>query len=100
MKYGAISLPAAVGAFSYLVIVTIIINVIDLGDLDPLTSTWMMISISPMMIGLGITAVVTGKLGKTRDDRSRMATVGCIMGIPAIVLGGLLFAILILFGYL
>jgi hypothetical protein len=99
MKYGAISLPAAVGAFTYLVIVVILINVFGLGDSDPLTSTWMVISISPMMIGLGITAVVTGKLGKTRDERPKMAMVGINMGIPAIALGGALIVVLMLFGY-
>lgn len=100
MKHGAISLPAAACAFTYMVVAVSIINVFDLGDLYPQTSQWMLVSIAPIMIGLGITAVVTGTLGKNRDEVPRMAVVGCNMGIATIVIGGSLLAILILFGYL
>jgi hypothetical protein len=76
-------------------------NVIfDMGDLNPQVANWMLMSVPPTMIALGITAVITGHIGRNKDERPRMAAVGGNLGIPAIILGGFLLFFLIVFGYL
>jgi hypothetical protein len=86
MKLGAISLPAAIGAFSFFALYVVIGNIYFTYE-NHSFSEWLTAVLMTIMVILGIVAAITGGIGKRRDEQPRMAAVGFGMGIGAIAFG-------------
>jgi hypothetical protein len=88
MKLGAISLPAAIGAFTCFTFYVVIGN-IYFTYANHSFAEWLTAVLMTVVVILGIVAAITGGIGKRRDEQPRIAVVGFGMGIGAIAAGAL-----------